>query len=224
VGRESVAIGEEAVITVYGYSVSGNCHKLRLLLEQLGREYRWVEIDSSKGESRTAQYLAKNPNGRVPIIELDDGRVLAESNAILCYLAEGTPYLPSDAWLRAQALSWMFFEQYSHEPYIAVARFIRGWTPIDSPRRTAELPRCMERGHQALAVMEKHLAGNAWFTGPDYGIADIALFAYTDVAHHGGFDLAPYPALRDWLARVRATPGFVAMPEPAPENTALLAT
>lgn len=211
------------MITVYGYSVSGNCHKLRMLLEHLGREYRWIEIDSSKGATRTPEYLAKNANGRVPIIELEDGRVLAESNAILCYLAEGTSYLPSDAWQKAQALGWMFFEQYSHEPYIAVARFIRGWTPVDSPRRAAELPRCLERGHHALAVMEKHLAGNAWFTGPEYGIADIALFAYTDVAHHGGFDLAPYPALRDWLARVRATPGFVAMPEPAAENAALLA-
>lgn len=211
------------MITVYGYSVSGNCHKLRLLLEQLGREYRWVEIDSPKGQTRTPEYLAKNPNGRVPIIELEDGRVLAESNAILCYLAEGTPFLPADKWQRAQALGWMFFEQYSHEPYIAVARFIRGWTPIDSPRRAAELPRCMERGRQALAVMEKHLSEHAWFTGPDYGIADIALFAYTDVAAHGGFDLAPYPALRDWLARVRATAGFVAMPDPAPENAALLA-
>ena len=211
------------MITVYGYSVSGNCHKLRLLLEQLGREYRWIEIDSSKGESRTPEYLAKNPNGRVPIIELEDGRVLAESNAILCYLAEGTPFLPADKWQRAQALGWMFFEQYSHEPYVAVARFIRGWTPIDSPRRAAELPRCMERGNQALAVMEKHLSEHAWFTGPDYGIADIALFAYTDVAHHGGFDLTLYPKVSDWLARVRATSGFVAMPDPAPENAALLA-
>lgn len=211
------------MITVYGYSVSGNCHKLRLLLEQLGREYRWIEIDSSKGESRTPEYLAKNPNGRVPIIELEDGRVLAESNAILCYLAEGTPFLPADKWQRAQALGWMFFEQYSHEPYVAVARFIRGWTPIDSPRRAAELPRCMERGNQALEVMEKHLSEHAWFTGPDYGIADIALFAYTDVAHHGGFDLTLYPKVSDWLARVRATSGFVAMPDPAPENAALLA-
>lgn len=210
------------MITVYGYSVSGNCHKLRLLLEQLGREYRWIEVDSSKGQTRTPEYLAKNPNGRVPIIELEDGRVLAESNAILCYLAEGTPFLPADKWQRAQALGWMFFEQYSHEPYIAVARFIRGWTPIDSPRRAAELPRCMERGHQALAVMEKHLSEHAWFTGPDYGIADIALFAYTDVAPHGGFDLALYPKVSDWLTRVRATPGFAAMPDPAPENTALL--
>jgi glutathione S-transferase len=210
------------MITVYGYSVSGNCHKIRLLLEQLGREYRWIEVDSSKGETRTPEYLAKNPNGRVPMVEFEDGRILAESNAILCYLAEDTPYWPADAWQRAQALSWMFFEQYSHEPYIAVARFIRGWTPLDSPRRVNELPRCMERGHQALAVMDKHLSGAPWFTGTEYGIADIALFAYTDVAGHGGFDLDAYPAVRDWLARVRATPGFVAMPEPAAENAALI--
>jgi glutathione S-transferase len=116
----------------------------------------------------------------------------------------------------------MFFEQYSHEPYIAVARFICGWTAPDSPRR-AELPRLRERGHAALAVMERHLAAHAWFSGADYGIADVALFAYTDVAHHGGFDLAPYPAIRDWLARVRATPGFVAMPDPAPAVASLIA-
>ncbi len=218
------------MITVYGYSTSGNCHKLRLLLEQLGRrpeqDYRWVEVDSSKGETRTPDYLARNPNGKVPMLELDDGRVLVESNAILCWLAEGAAasevsFLPADAWQRAQALSWMFFEQYSHEPYIAVARFIRGWTPTDSPRR-AELARCHERGHQALAVMERHLQAQAWFTGPDYGIADIALFAYTDVAGDGGFDLARYPALTDWLARVRATPGFVPMPAPPAENLARL--
>lgn len=210
------------MITIHGYSPSGNCHKLRLLLEQLGRPYRWVEVDIAQGLTRTPAYLAKNPNGRVPMLELDDGRVLVESNAILHWLAEGTPSLPDDPWRRAQALSWMFFEQYSHEPYVAVARFVCGWTPLDSPRR-ADLPRLRERGHQALAVMEKHLSANAWFTGPAYGIADIALFAYTDVAADGGFDLSPYPALRDWLARVRATPGFVAMPPPAPENAALIA-
>jgi glutathione S-transferase len=211
------------MITAYGYSVSGNCYKVRLLLEQLGRAYRWVEIDSSKGETRTPEFLAKNRNGRVPIIELDDGRVLAESNAILFWLAEDTPYWPDDAWQRAQAMGWLFFEQYSHEPYIAVARFIRGWTSLDSPRRAAELPRCIERGHQALTVMEDHLREHDWFTGASYGIADIALFAYTEVAHHGGFDLAAYPAIGAWLARVRETPGFVAMPEPATENAALLA-
>jgi glutathione S-transferase len=209
--------------TVHGYSLSGNCHKPRLLLEQLGQDYRWVEVDSSRGETRTPQYLAKNPNGKVPMLELDDGSVLVESNAILCYLADGTPFLPGDRLQKARALAWMFFEQYSHEPYIAVARFIRGWTPMDSPRRVAELPHCLERGHAALAVMERHLSGNAWFTGDDYGVADIALFAYTDVAGDGGFDLAPYPAIRDWLARVRATPRFVAMPSPDPEIAARFA-
>src|SRR6476661_9663291 len=169
------------VIIVYGFSASGNCHKLRLLLEQLGRDYRWVEVDSSRGETRMPEFLAKNPNGRVPIIELDDGRVLAESNAILFWLAEGTSFLPDDSWQRAQALGWMFFEQYSHEPYVAVARFICGWTAVDSPRR-ADLPRLRERAHDALRVMERHLAEHPWFTGAQYGIADIALFAYTAVA------------------------------------------
>lgn len=201
------------MITVYGYSVSGNCHKLRLLLEQLGHEYRWVEIDSSQGGTRTPEYLAKNANGKVPMLELEDGRILVESNAILCYLAEGTPYLPSDAWLRAQALSWMFFEQYSHEPYIAVARFICGWTPSDSPRR-ADLPRLRERGNQALAVMDKHLQSADWFTGADYGIADIALFAYASRAEEAGFDLPPYPHLRGWIARVQSQPGFGAPMHP----------
>ncbi len=215
-------VSPDHVVTVHGYSVSGNCHKLRLLLEQLGGPYRWIEVDSSRGETRTPEYLAKNPNGKVPMLELDDGRILVESNAILHFLAEGTSFLPDDPWQRAQALSWMFFEQYSHEPCIAVARFISGWTALDSPRR-ADLPRLRERGHAALVVMERHLASKAWFTGDDYGIADIALFAYTDVAGDGGFDLSPYPALRNWLARVRATPGFVAMPEPFPENAALIA-
>ena len=205
-----------AVITVHGFTPSGNCHKVRLLLEQLGRPYRWVETDSARGATRTPEYLAKNPNGKVPMLELDDGRVLVESNAILHWLADGTPYLPRDPWQRAQALSWMFFEQYSHEPYIAVARFIRGWTPPDSPRRQ-ELPRLRERGHAALAVMERHLADHAWFTGPEYGIADIALFAYTAVAADGGIELSSYPAIGRWLQALRARPGFVAMPDPSPE-------
>lgn len=210
------------MITVHGYSPSGNCHKVRLLLEQLGREYRWVETDSSRGQTRTPEYLALNPNGKVPMLVREDGAVLVESNAILHYLAEGSDLLPTAAWQRAQALSWMFFEQYSHEPCIAVARFIRGWTPLDSPRR-AGLPALLERGHVALQVMERHLSQAAWFTGPRYGVADIALYPYTDAAHHGGFDLQAYPALCDWLLRVRETPGFVPMPAPAPENAALIA-
>lgn len=210
-------------LTVHGYSLSGNCHKVRLLLEQLALAYRWIEVDSSAGQTRTPAYLAKNANGKVPMLELDDGRILVESDAILYWLADGTPFLPADPWQRAQAMRWLFFEQYSHEPCIAVARFVRGWTPADSPRR-AELPRLLEGGHKALAVMEHHLQAARWFTGADYGIADIALFAYTDVAGHGGFDMSAYPAIRDWLARVRATPGFVAMPEPPAEVAARLAS
>ena len=210
-------------VTVHGMSTSGNCHKVRLLLEQLGRPYTWIEVDSAHGGTRTPEYLAKNPNGKVPMLERADGAILVESNAILCWLAEGSTYLPADAWQRAQALSWLFFEQYSHEPYIAVARFIRGWTPLDSPRR-ADLPRMHERGMQALAVMEKHLAQATWFTGPAYGVADIALFAYTHCAGEGGFDLAAFPHITDWLARVRAQPGFVPMPGVSDEVAVRLAS
>lgn len=200
-------------LTVHGMSSSGNCYKVRLLLEQLGSRYHWVEVDSVSGETRTPEYLAKNPNGKVPMVERDDGRVLTESNAVLFWLAEGTPYLPTDTWQRAQALSWMFFEQYSHEPYVAVARFISLWTPRDAARR-AELPQLRAGGEQALAVMEQHLRQHAWFTGADYGIADIALFAYTHCAEDGGFDLERWSAIDGWLQRVRALPGFVAMPAP----------
>ena len=210
------------MLTVYGYSPSGNCHKLRMMLGHLGREHRWIETDSAHGATRTPEYLAKNPNGRVPMIELDDGRILTESNAILCWLAEGTRYFAGDTWQRAQTLSWMFFEQYSHEPYIAVARFICGWTPLDSPRR-AGLPQLREKGRQALGVMERHLSANPWFSGAEYGIADIALFAYTHCAADGGFDLSAWPSVLHWLARVRAQPGFVPMPPYAAENVALIA-
>ena len=209
------------MITVYGYSPSGNCHKLRMVLSHLGKDFRWVETDSAHGATRTPEYLAMNPNGRVPMIRLDDGRSMVESNAILCWLAEGTRYFGGDAWQRAQTLAWMFFEQYSHEPYVAVARFICGWTSIDSPRR-ADLPKLRERGHQALAVMEKHLAAKPWFSGDEYGIADIALFAYTYCAGDGGFELSAYPALQGWLERVRAKPAFVAMPAYAAENSQLI--
>ena len=209
------------MIRIYGYSPSGNCHKLRMLLGHLGRDYRWIETDSPHGATRTPAYLAKNPNGKVPMIETDDGRTMVESNAILAWLADGTPYFAGDAWQRAQTLAWMFFEQYSHEPYVAVARFICGWTPIDSPRR-AELAKLRERGDHALAVMERHLASNAWFSATGYGIADIALFGYTHCADDGGFDLARYPNVVRWLDRVRAQPGFVPMPAYAVENVALI--
>jgi glutathione S-transferase len=196
------------VLTVYGMKASGNCYKVQLLLEFLDRPYRWTEINSAAGETRTPEFLAKNPNGRVPLLELEDGRRLPESNAILCFLAEGSPFLPVDGFARAQVLQWLFFEQYSHEPYIAVARFISGWLPKDHARRS-ELPRLRERGHQALAVMEQHLSQQDYFVGARCTVADIALYAYTHNAADGGFDLAAYPALRAWLARVEAQPRFL---------------
>ena len=199
--------------TVHGLKSSGNCYKVQLLLEQLGRTYCWIDVDSANGATRTPEFLALNPNGRVPLLVRDDGSVLAESNAILCWLGEGTPIVPTDAWQRAQMLQWMFFEQYSHEPYIAVARFICGWLPADHPRR-AELPRLHERGAQALAVMEKHLQGRDYFVDGGYSLADIALFAYTHAAGDGGFDLEVYPAVSAWIARVKATPRFVPMATP----------
>ena len=198
------------MITIYGKRTSGNCYKQQLLLDQLGRAYRWVDVDSAHGETRTVAYLAKNPNGQVPLLELDDGRRLAESDAILCYLSEGTPLLPDDSWLRAQTLQWLFFEQYSHEPCIAVARFIRGWLPHDHPRQ-AEVPALLRRGAQVLAVMEQHLTGREWFVGEHYGIADIALYAYTHCAGDGGFELAAFPNIHAWLARVQARPGHTPM-------------
>jgi glutathione S-transferase len=198
------------MLTVYGMKSSGNCYKVHLLLEQLQRPYRWIDIDSAHGQTRTPEYLARNPNGKVPLLEIEDGRYLAESNAILNYLADGSIYLPADVWQRAQVLQWLFFEQYSHEPYIAVARFIERWLPVDHPRR-AELPRLHERGAQALAVMEQHLATHDFLVDTGYSIADIGLFAYTHCAADGGFNLAAYPAVVAWLQRVRAQARFVPM-------------
>jgi glutathione S-transferase len=190
---------------------SGNCYKVRLALEQLALPFRWIEVDSSRGETRTAQFLSMNPNGKVPTLVLEDGNFLPESNAILCYLAEASRLMPGDRLGRARVLQWMFFEQYSHEPYIAVARFIVRYLPPDTPRR-AELPRLQERGAQALGVMEQHLQREPFFVGSRYSVADIALFAYTHCAADGGFDLGRYPAVGAWLDRVRSQPRFVPLP------------
>jgi glutathione S-transferase len=196
------------MVTVYGMADSGNCYKVKLALEQLGLPYRWVEVSAAKGETRTAAFLARNPNGQVPTLELEDGGFLPESGAILHYLAEGTPLLPGDRLSRARVLQWMFFEQYSHEPCIAVARAILRYQPPDSPRR-AELPRLQERGRRALAVMEQHLAREPFFAAGRYTIADIALYAYSHCAADGGFDLGAFPAVRTWLARVKEMPRHV---------------
>ena len=195
---------------VYGMLSSGNCYKVYLALKQLGRPFEWVHTDIMQGASRTPEFLARNPNGRVPTLEVEPGKYLPESNAILYYLADGTPLLPTDRYERAQVMQWLFFEQYSHEPYIAVARFIVVF--LGNPtERQADLPKCMQRGYQALGVMEQHLATRDFFVANRYTIADIALYAYTHVADTGGFDLGNYPAVRAWLARVKARPGHVTM-------------
>ncbi|MBU6469346.1 MAG: glutathione S-transferase family protein [Gammaproteobacteria bacterium] len=196
--------------TVYGMWTSGNCYKVRLALEQLELSYAWVEINSANGETRTPEFLAKNANGKVPLLETASGQFLAESNAILAYLAEGSRLWPGDHWQRAQTLKWMFFEQHGHERYVAEARFIMKYLPVDHPRRQ-ELPQLRDRGYQALGVMEKHLQQQMFFSGSGYGVADISLFAYTHCAEEGGFDLSAYPVLHDWFERVRAQPGFIAL-------------
>jgi glutathione S-transferase len=196
------------MLTVYGMADSGNCYKVKLALEQLKLPYRWIEVSTTKGETRTQDFLARNPNGQVPTLELEDGSFLPESGAILHYLAEGTPLLPAGKLAHARCLQWMFFEQYSHEPCIAVARAILRYQPPDSPRR-AELPKLQERGHKALGVMQTHLSTEPFFAGGRYSIADIALYAYTHCAADGGFDLTAYPAVNAWLARVKSIPGHV---------------
>lgn len=195
---------------VYGTAASGNCHKVRLALDLLRIPYRWHEVDVVKGETRTPQFLAMNPNGKVPLLQIDEHSFLPESNAILCYLADGTDLWPGDRLQRAQVLQWMFFEQYTHEPAVAVARFIVAFLkrPDD-----ARLPGLHQRGHAALAVMEQHLTRHAFFAAERFSIADIALFAYTHKADEGGFDLAGYPAIGAWLARCRAA-GATDMPSP----------
>ena len=199
------------MLRVYGTSASGNCHKVRMALEALALPYAWTEIDPGRGETRTPGFLAMNPNGKVPVLEIEPGTYLPESNAILWYLAEGTPLLPSDALQRAQVLQWLFFEQYSHEPYIAVARFLRKFHPDpESQRALAESK--MSDGYRALEVMEGRLAQERFFVGGRYSIADIALYAYTHVAEDGGFDLGRLSAVRAWLDRVRTQPRYAAMP------------
>jgi len=197
------------MMTLYDYMASGNGYKVRLVLSHLGLPYKLVECDILKGETRTPEFLAKNPNGRIPTLQLDDGTFLAESGAIIWYLTEDTKLAPKDRKARAETLQWMFFEQYSHEPYIAVARFWKHYLPKLSPLQEMDLPNRMKGGYAALDVMEKHLAAHRFFVDERYGLADIALYAYTHVAHEGGFDLSKYPNINAWMARVAAQPGHV---------------
>jgi glutathione S-transferase len=194
-------------VLLYDSPVSGNCYKVRLLLAHLGIPYErhWMDVVDRSNRREVLGDL--NPGLRVPTLVLDDGRPLAESDAILCYLAEGTPYLPEDRYERAQVLQWLFFEQYSHEPYIAVARFWMGWADPKPPEEEIAAKRV--GGEAALDAMERHLTGREFLVGDRYTIADIALYAYTHVAHEGGFDLSGRPTITAWLERVAVQPGHV---------------
>jgi len=195
---------------LYNSPVSGNCYKVRLLLAQLGVEYETVEVSVVDRSNREEVLGELNPGLRVPTIVLDDGRPLGESSAILWYFADGTDYVSGDAYERAQTLQWMFFEQYSHEPYVAVARFLLAYSgqPELYERRRERL---LAGGYAALDALERHLHDRAFLVGDRYSIADISLYAYTHVAHEGGFELERHTAIRSWLDRVAAQPGHVAI-------------
>ena len=185
---------------LYDFLPSGNSYKVRLLFSWLGAEYETVSLDVVTGQTQTPEFLAVNPAGQIPVLELDDGRTLAESNAILFYLALGTKYLPPEAFTQADILRWMCFEQYKHETAIAVARYIR----LFAPQRKKELPTLLKKGETALNVMEQHLGVHDYFVGDGLTIADISLYAYTHVAGDGGFDLKPFRAIKMWMQRVEA--------------------
>lgn len=196
------------MLTIYGMADSGNCYKPRLLMALLNQPFRHVGVSFLDGGTQDPSYLAKNPLGKVPLAEFDDGRRLPESNAILCYLAEGTSFLPGDPFQRAQALSWMFFEQYDHEPSVAVRRSLLRYPSrarLATPERLAALK---ERGDAALGIMNMQLSYTDWLVGDAPSVADIALYAYTHVAEEGGFDLSGFPGVARWLARVEALPGY----------------
>ncbi len=197
------------MITIYGMSDSGNSYKPRLLMAKLGRPFNHVETSSRDGSTRSAAYLAKNANGKVPLLELEDGRFLAESNAILLHLAEGTRLLPTDAYQRALVYQWLFFEQYSHEPFVAVRR-----TMFLYPERAAQatperMQALLEGGNKALGVMQVQLEKTPFLAGDAMSVADIALYTYTHDATVGGYDLDAFPAVKAWLARVAADEGHV---------------
>jgi glutathione S-transferase len=194
--------------------MSGNCYKVRLAARQVGLKLTLKDYPLHGGLTRQPAFLAKNPNGRVPLLELEDGRCMPESDAILWYVSSGTPLQPADDWGRAEALSWMFFEQYSHEPYVAVARFWLAYAaPEDFASRKHLLPEWHVKGNAALGVMDAHLKTHDWLAGGRYSVADIALYGYTHCAGEGGFDLAVFPALSRWLGRVASQPGHIPLSE-----------
>lgn len=195
---------------IYGDKRSGNCYKLQLLLSLQGKSCEWIDVDILKGESRTDTFLEKSANGKIPILELDDGRVLSESNAIMHYLASGSPLVPSNPFDYAKLLQWQFFEQYSHEPYIAVARYIELYLGLPDDRK-AEYESKHAGGYRALEVMETQLSQTPYLLGDTLSLADISLYAYTHVAHQGGFDLSAFPALRNWIALIKDQKGYISL-------------
>ena len=199
---------------VFGDIQSGNCYKVKLAMQHLEVPHVWEHVNILEGQSRTPEFLARNPIGKIPLLELPDGRHLAESNAILHYLAEGTRYLPTERYTRAKVLEWLFFEQYSHEPFIATSRFIVKYLGLPEARR-AEYEGKRDGGYAALGVMELTLASAPFLVGEAITIADIALYGYTHVAHEGGFSLDAFPAVRAWLLRIAAFPRHVTMNDPA---------
>lgn len=195
---------------VYGDVYSGNCYKVKLLLHQLAKPYQWIDIDILKQESRTSEFLTKNPNGKIPVLEYADGKYLFESNAIMYFLSDGTHWLPKNTLECAQVLQWLFFEQYSHEPNIATSRYLIRY--LNGAEKYQEvLAEKRPRGYAALDVMEKHLAQHSFFVGDKYSIADIGLYAYTHVADEGGFDLSKYAAIQAWFARIQSQPNYIKM-------------
>jgi glutathione S-transferase len=199
-------------LRLYDFLPSGNGYKIRLLLSQIGMPFERVEVNILKDETRTPEFLSKNPNGKIPVLEVKPGKYLAESNAILVYLSEGTEFLPYDRFLRAQVMQWLFFEQYSHEPFIAPLRF---WISIlDKAEEYKEaIEQKRESGYAALKLMENHLQSHNFFVGERYTIADIALFAYTHVADEGGYDLKQFPAIQAWIDRVKTQPRYISIKE-----------
>jgi glutathione S-transferase len=197
---------------IYGDKQSGNCYKVMLACSFLQLDSQWIDLDILAGDTKEENFLHKNPNGKIPLLELSDGHLLWESNAIINFLADRTVLYPTDAWTRAKIHQWQFFEQYSHEPYIAVARFIQKYLGLPA-ERAEEYKAKQTGGHKALSVMEQQLRKTPFLVGEELSCADISLFAYTHVAHEGGFDLETYPAIQNWLQRVKATENFIAMPE-----------
>lgn len=197
---------------IYADIQSGNCYKIKLLTSLLTIKHEWIHIDILAKETLTEDFLKKNNNGKIPLLELDDGRFLSESNAILNYLAANTALIPNDTFVNAKIQQWQFFEQYSHEPFIAVARYIAKYLGLPDDRR-ADYESKQEGGHKALQIMEEQLQKTPYLVGEELTTADVSLYGYTHVAHEGGFNLKEYPAIQKWINRIQAHPKYIGMEE-----------